>query len=356
MTIKSLVSIVIPARESHKTILTTIKSIFSQTYLPLEIIIVASKGDPTKKVLKKYIRNKKIIYLEIDRNNHFTRDSHYKRWVGSKITKAKYIFYTDSKVALDKTALENALKMAKKFKAQAVAGIAQSWKKDAHLFVSKIQDKALIKNNPRFSEMEWLSKNNFGYKESLPVTTALMITRNSFNRISRDFALEFTKVASSYEDYVIAWLLVKNNIPILLTNKVISYHKHRTEFKEYFKQISRSGQGAALMVKYYPDCPFGKRRLIQVISYSLALFLTLIFLLFFLVIYGVHIIPSYLMTLIIVFFVLGLINFLLEKDLATLFIPPFTLLLITVFSYHFLKWYLQPLENNRLKFINYVQI
>src|SRR5690606_3272053 len=89
--------------------------------------------------------------------------------------------------------------------------------------------------------------------------------------IKDDFGLDYSRVASTYDDYVTAWILVKNDIKILLTNEVVTYHKHRLSLKDYFRQISRSGQSAALLLKFYPDNPFSKRRLLQVFSLLVAI-------------------------------------------------------------------------------------
>ncbi|MEK7168458.1 MAG: glycosyltransferase family 2 protein [Patescibacteria group bacterium] len=255
------ISVVMPARDSGGTIRATIESILNQTLKPYEVIIIASKNDNTRKAIGDYLYNNSVKYFELDNLQEYYRDAHIKRWHGAQKSKGNFIFFTDSKAILDEKALSNSLKLAKEHNVEVVAGTVLSWAEDTNSFISKVQDKGLIRNNPKFPKVGKLNKNNFGLTESLPVTTALFVSRNAFDKIEHDFGLEYSKIASTYDDYVTAWLLVNEGFEILVTNTVISYHKHRTSWKNYLKQISRSGQSAALMAKYYPECPYAQLQL-----------------------------------------------------------------------------------------------
>ncbi len=97
------------------------------------------------------------------------------------------------------------------------------------------------------------------------MTTALAMTREAFERIRDDFGIDFSAVAFSYDDYVTAWLLVKSGTAILTTNKVIAYHRHRLRWGDCVTQLSRSGQGAGVMVRHYADCPLSQALLRRVL-------------------------------------------------------------------------------------------
>jgi len=329
-------------------------SLLGQTHKPYEIIVVASYIDTTSRAIEDLIYKKRVIYIKV-KSRSYIRDAHFKRWLGANRARGEYIFFTDSKAILDRKALQKAILLAKKYKVEAVAGIAKSWKQDENLLVSKLQDKGLIRNNPKFPKLGKLNIKNIGRTESLPVTTALLISKDAFKSIKGDFGLEYSKVASTYDDYVTAWLLAKEGYEILLTNRIISYHKHRN-WKQYFKQIARSGQSAALMLKYYPDCPYGKRRAFQVFTFSaLNIFL--------LAVTAIFIIKLYFGWLFILVFgtglaliIAGIINVLIEKDIDTFFLPPFTYALICTFSIHYLRWFFTKTKNYKKKIINYFQL
>jgi cellulose synthase/poly-beta-1,6-N-acetylglucosamine synthase-like glycosyltransferase len=331
------VSVVIPARDSQDTIHRTIESLAHQTRRPDEVIVVAGNGDLTRMALKDYIENGFVRIMEVDPPAHMIRDAHWKRREGAKIAKGDVIFFTDSKVILEEHAIQRALELMDQYNVMAVAGISPAWPDQASNFVAKVHDKALVRNNPEFSDVGFLTEKNFGRTESLPVTSVLMMTRQAFERIRDDFGVEFSAIASTYDDYVIAWLLVKSGITILVTNRVIGYHKHRLKWKDYVGQISRSGQSAAVMVHQYPDCPFGKRRLTQAlvilgltvaslitaITSTLALGFTAIWIITTLAIGG--------------YIILGIANAIKAKDVWGFLIPPFTAVLIFTFVFHFTK-------------------
>lgn len=333
---KIKLSVVIPARESQKTIMKTLNSLFSQTLKPDEIIIVSRENDPTIKAVKHLILTKKIKYIETDKGLEYIRDAHINRWVGASQSKGDYIFFTDSKVIFEKNSVEKAVELLEKNKVHAVGASVFSWPSDSHRFTSKIQDKGLIRNNPIFKEEKMLDINNFGYTESLPVTTGLLITRHAFNLIKNDFGLDYSKVASTYDDYVTAWLLIKNGINILLTGQVVTYHKHRLKMSDYFKQISRSGQSAALMLKFYPECPFASRRLIQVLGITGIVAVSFVSALI-AILQGFNILSLAMLT-VFVMLLAGVINAIKEKDIVCFFFPPITISLILFFSFHYMSW------------------
>jgi glycosyltransferase involved in cell wall biosynthesis len=348
------VSVVIPARDSHKTIRATIESVLCQTYKPFEIIVAASYLDLTENAIKDFIQSKKVKYIKI-KVRSYIRDAHLKRWLGASKVKGNYIFFTDSKAILDTNAIQRAVNLIKEYNVHVVAGVAKSWRENEDTIVSKLQDKGLIKNNPKFPKLGRLNIDNFGNSESLPVTTALLMSKKAFEAIKGDFGLEYSKIATTYDDYVTAWLLVKNGYEILLTNEVVSYHKHRN-WKEYFKQISRSGQSAALMHKYYSDCPYAKRRQFEVFSF---LGLNI----FFLVIVIVMIFKSKFNDLsilticgILTLIAAGVVNVIVEKDIETFIFPPLTYLSIWIFCSHYLKWFFYKSKDYGAKILNYYQL
>ncbi|MCK4794210.1 MAG: glycosyltransferase [Desulfobacteraceae bacterium] len=333
------VSVVIPARDSQSTIRTTVETLHNQTRRPDEVIIVVGENDFTQVTIEDFITSGFVTMIVAKPPSDYVRDTQWKRWVGAHKSMGDIIFLTDSKVFLDKYALENALGLMEEHKVSVVGGITPGWPDQADNFWAALHDKALVSNVPQFPVSELLTAEKFGETESLPVTTALMMTREVFETVEDDFALEFSKVASTYDDYVLSWLIVKAGYTILVTNQVIGYHKHRINWSGYSKQIARSGQSAAIMSKMYPDCPFGARRLQQVNLIKIALLLCVVSSLFTTVAFNWIAITFGLLLSIVSYMVLGVLNVIKAKESQAFLFPLFTILLILNFALHFSKTY-----------------
>lgn len=333
----TVVSVVIPARESQGTIRKTIESLAGQTRPPDEVIVVVGRGDRTCTAIEDYIDSGFVRVLERDLPARFVRDAHWKRWVGAKAAKGDVLFFTDSKVILEQHAIQRALELMDEYSVMVVAGIVPAWPDQASHFITKIQDKGLVQNNPNFPDVGFLTRDNFGRTESLPGTGALVMTRQAFEQIQDDFGVAFSATAPSYEDYVTVWLLVRSGIPVLITNKVVVYHKHRLTWGDYLTQISRSGQGAVAIRFRYPDCPFGRRRLAQVFAVWGLAATSLVVAGTSISAFGLSAIWVMAILAMGFYFILGMVNAVRARDLWGFLIPPVTTLLILTFVVHFSK-------------------
>ena len=246
------VSVVIPARDSQHTIRHTLESLARQTRQPDEVIIVVGPDDLTHTTIESFVDIGFVRVLEVDPPAELVRDAHWKRWVGAKAAKGDVIFFTDSKVIVEEQSIEKALELMDRYGVMVVAGITAAWPDQAQHFMAKVQDKGLVVNNPQFPDVGFLTRENFGESESLPVTTTLFIARQAFECFQDDFGIDFSAMASSYDDYVVAWLLVRAGVTILITTKVVAHHRHRMTWKNYTAQIARSGQSAAVLLFQYP--------------------------------------------------------------------------------------------------------
>ncbi|MDQ3008213.1 MAG: glycosyltransferase [bacterium] len=337
------VSVVIPALDAKDTIALTINSLQSQTRLPDEIIIVVGPNDNTSLGLETVPTT--VRFLKVNVPSVFTRDAQWKRREGARASVGSVIFFADSKALIEKHSIENALRLMDVAAVSVVAGISPDWPDQQQHLISKVHDHALIMNCPSFPHQAVLNKANFGHTESLPVTTALAMKREVFAAIEADFAVEFSSIASTYDDYLLSWLVVSAGYDILLTDQVIGYHKHRLNWKEYRRQISRSGQSAAIMLQQYPGCPFGQRRKIQVILIWAVLLMGMIMSIFSALHFGL---AQTLLLGILGYSVLGFMNLRKAKwDPAGFVIPLFTIVLILTFSWHFSNIVLKPRETQQ---------
>lgn len=123
----------------------------------------------------------------------------------------------------------------------------------------------------------------------------------------------------------------------------------------FIKQITRSGQSAAILVKQYPDCPFGIRRFNQVRLILSAFILSIILFILSFLIFGIYSIFVFATLIFLFFVILGILNAFYEKDIQCLFIPPLTFMLIVFFSFHFLDWYIRK-NKTKSDLMKYLQI
>ncbi len=112
------VSIIVPAFNAEKYLDRSIKSILSQTYENLEIIIIddASKDD-TKKIIQKYAsQDKRIrpIYSEINRGVSKSRNMGLQTFTGD------YVFFMDADDYIVKNAIERMMAVSSKYNADVV--------------------------------------------------------------------------------------------------------------------------------------------------------------------------------------------------------------------------------------------
>lgn len=350
------VSVVIPARNSQETIRLTIDSLTKQTHLPNEVFVVVGENDQTHTSIEDYIKSGFVSLLQAKPPPHMIRDAQWKRWFGAHSVNSDIIFFTDSKVIVEKNAIQETLFLMEEYSAKVVAGVVPAWPEQSSHFMAKIQDHGLIQNNPCFSEASFLTRENFAKSESLPCTGAIAMETSVFHLIQDDFAVEFSATTPSYEDYVVAWLLVQKNIPILTTNRVIAFHKHRLIWKEYLTQISRSGLGAAALRCYYPECPFGKKRLFQSLFVLGAFFVGLTTITY-LILNSLFVVLWSVIGLVLgTFFGLGVVNVIKAKDLECFFIPPFTALVITTFVFSFVKGWFRHGQVRPEEALEYLQL
>lgn len=107
-----LVSVIIPAYNTAKTIETCIKSMLGQTYKNIEIIINDGKSnDGSIDIIKEY-KKVKLIFQNPNRTKA--------RNIGAKIARGKYLFHIDSDMELTPMLVENCVKLCEKEKYDAL--------------------------------------------------------------------------------------------------------------------------------------------------------------------------------------------------------------------------------------------
>lgn len=105
-----LVSIITPSYNTGKYIAETIESVLNQTYTNFEMIIIDDcSNDDTDKVVKKYLKDKRIKYFKNDKN----RGAAISRNKALKMAKGKWVAFLDSDDLWEKDKLEKQINFMK---------------------------------------------------------------------------------------------------------------------------------------------------------------------------------------------------------------------------------------------------
>lgn len=364
------VGIVIPLRNSQQHITDLLDRLLVQTHPALHIYIVGGKDDKTWSGMQDDLRLRAGINLSFDaaefppvdfaspadaikvwRGTHVTliecsipedwegRDSNIKRNVGALFAiddGADVLMFTDAKIIHPNTWVRDGLVHMREQKVESVAGIMVGTDADGESFWSQFADGGLIRRNPRFSGY-LLSAENFGDRESLPITATWAMSVATFVRAG-GLDIRFT---TSYEDYSMAWRVALSETPVYCTGDWVVRHKHRKGLRNVWLENVRSGAGAAMLSYFYEDCPFAIRRIRQVVAVLGALVIVLPVLLY-LVIAGL---TSWLAAVAAIGLVgytgLGALNVSTTKYPLAFFFPALTMLGILAFTWGFTSQFIE---------------
>ncbi len=138
----SLVSIVVPIYNAEKTINRTLKSIESQDYENIEILLVDDKStDSTHKIIQHFLKNKKIKLIKNKKNSGpaISRNN------GIKIAKGEFIFFTDSDCLVPKDWVSTTLKEYTSNKIAGVGGYLKPGSNNIVAQLENLQNKYILK-------------------------------------------------------------------------------------------------------------------------------------------------------------------------------------------------------------------
>lgn len=335
---KPKVSAVVPARDSGVHINGLLESLLAQDYPNFDIHLSLEEGDSTISAIKpEYLADPRLVIVEspkiagwVGRNSNRLRNAG-----GESVLEhdGDLLFFTDVKIRHNPDCLSLFVQIKTETGADVVGGIMLATEESAKSFLGLFTDKASVKRNPEFGvDGYFLGLDNFGKHESLPITACLGITREVFEKVK--FPEDFR---DSYEDYAYVWLIVKAKFKVFCTDALVVFHKHRSKFKQISREYSRSARGAAQMFATYPDCPFGRRRFLQVfvVLTTLTSGLMLMLLLLLLGLFQLFVMMVVLGFLGVSF--LGALNVRKAKIWQAFFFPPLTIFFIVVFSINFVR-------------------
>jgi glycosyltransferase involved in cell wall biosynthesis len=157
---KELVSVIVPTKNSDRTIEQCLKSIKLQTYPAVESIVVDNySSDKTQEIAKKYAK----LYLQGPERST-------QRNIGAQKALGKYLLFVDSDTYLSPSVVEDCVETSKKYNAEGVI-IPQQGFGTGFWSMCKILEKALYVGDELIESVHFIERQTFldlgGYDERI---------------------------------------------------------------------------------------------------------------------------------------------------------------------------------------------
>jgi putative flippase GtrA/GT2 family glycosyltransferase len=256
------VGVVIPVRNSERTIRQCIESVLAQKYAGMvEIFLVGNptNQDTTWSGLGKLLGHPAIHCLQVERPYGWTgRDANLKRYCGSKAAAESgvdVIAFLDSQVTAATDWVQQGVTFMQESGADGVAGRSQRESNDRS-FSSLYQDYSLISEWPNYGKGFLLDQASFATAKGLPITNNLFIRRQVWENIRRQWPMQVTY---SWEDFRLVNTMMNAGHSIFCTNAISVERHHKHKFR-LTKQFS-AGAGAVAFYQDFPDNTYIRRRM-----------------------------------------------------------------------------------------------
>jgi putative flippase GtrA len=253
------VGVVIPVRNSQRTIRACLASVLEQDYSGQTSVFLVgnvTEQDATWSILGDMLWDSRVHCIQIRRPAVWTgRDANMKRYCGCEAAVSagvEVLAFLDSQVVPPRDWLSHAVRLLQHHHIDGVAGRSYRHPGDTS-FAGLYQDCSLFSEWPSYGEAFFLSKAVFGKARGLPVTNNLLITKSVWDQIRRRWPLTATY---SWEDFHLAWEMACAGYVICCTGTVHVYRNHQRKFR-LAKHIA-AGAGAMTFYRENPTCPYAR--------------------------------------------------------------------------------------------------
>jgi putative flippase GtrA/GT2 family glycosyltransferase len=268
------IAVVIPVRNSQRTIRKCVESVLHQDYRgTIAVFVVGNppEQDKTWQALNNLEGRPFIHRLQVAHQaNGLMRDSNQKRYEGAQEALrygADVIAFLDSQVEAPPDWLSTGVRFLREQGVDGVAGKSCRHPQDRS-FPSVYQDASLFTEWPEYGAGFVLCQQNFAQSRRLPITANLILARRALQRIGASFPNMYTL---GWDDFRIAWAAAQAGCRIFCTDQLRVYRNHKQKFR-LAKQFS-SGISGVTFYRDNPQCPYVQRRLLEVGAVMLSLLL-----------------------------------------------------------------------------------
>lgn len=250
------VSVVVPCKNNEDTIRATVESLLGQDYSALtEVILVGSTGDTTWRALHG-IDDSRLSVLEQEPTAG-RRDPNIKRDKGVRHSTGQLIALVDSDIVMPSNWLSRAVAIMCSAGVPCVAG---GMKSIHNSFWGRYVDSTRLgAKTPRVAVPYLVTKESFARcSRKPPITANVLLTREMYDACPLDVRWSY-----GYEDYEWFWRVARAGYRVLFSDQLDGRHHHRRGLIPLGREYLRSAEGCARLVIAHPDCPLGRKRVLQ---------------------------------------------------------------------------------------------
>lgn len=257
------VSVVIPVKNSQRTIRATVVALLAQDYPALaEVIVVGDVGDQTWQALAD-INDPRLVMIEHEETAG-KREPATKRDVGLRKARGQILALADSDINMDRDWLSRGVRLLADQCGGVVCG---GMRADSNSFWSRFVDgNTLAAKTPRVPRSYRVTPRNFGrHGRKPPIAANVIMERGVYADCPMDDHWGY-----GYEDYEWFWRLARSGHKILYAAGLEGAHHHRQSFRALAWEYLVSANGCATFIRAYPDSPLARKRRRQAVLLPLA--------------------------------------------------------------------------------------
>jgi len=257
------VSVVIPVKNSQRTIRTTVDALLTQDYPALaEIIVVGDVGDQTWQALAD-VTDPRLVIIEQEQMPG-RREPADKRDAGLRKARGQILALVDSDINMDQDWLSRGVTLLTEQQGGVVCG---GMRAITDSFWTRFVDgNTLAAKTPRVPRSYQVTTAHFGgHRRKPPVTANVLLSRDVYDDCPMDETWGY-----GYEDYEWFWRIARSGHRILYAAGLDGAHHHRRSFRALAGEYRVSAEGCAHFIRAYPDCPLARKRRVQAVLLPLA--------------------------------------------------------------------------------------
>jgi succinoglycan biosynthesis protein ExoA len=247
------VSVVIPVKNSQRTIRSTVVALLAQDYPALvEVIIVGDVGDQTWQALAD-IADPRLAVIEHEEVPG-KREPAIKRDVGLRKATGQILVLVDSDITMDRDWLSRGVTLLADQEGGVVCG---GMRAVTDSFWSRFIDgNTLAAKTPRVPKSYRVTARNFGkHGRKPPITANVLMARSVYDDCPMDDNWGY-----GYEDYEWFWRVVSTGHEVLYAAGLDGAHHHRQSFRALVREYRVSAHGCANFIHAHPLSPLARKR------------------------------------------------------------------------------------------------
>ena len=247
------VSVVIPVKNSQRTIRATVVALLAQDYPALtEVIVVGDVGDQTWRAIAD-ITDPRLVLVEHE-EVPCKREPATKRDVGLRKASGQILALVDSDISMDRDWLSRGVALLADRQGEVVCG---GMRAVTSSFWSRFVDgNTLAAKTPRVPKSYGVTADNFGkHGRKPPITANVIMERGVYDDCPMDDTWGY-----GYEDYEWFWRVASAGHEILYAAGLDGAHHHRQSFRALAREYQVSANGCANFIQAYPQSPLARKR------------------------------------------------------------------------------------------------